>query len=128
MNTLEIEWRHLDVQGSTCERCADTGGAVRDTVAALATECGPKGVKVVLRETRLTQREIADSNLILFNGVPLEQILHNAAASESHCASCSDLTGKADTACRTVDYCGQSFEAIPGHLIRRAACAVARCC
>ncbi len=128
MKTLDIEWRHLDVGGSTCERCAGTGGEVRDAVAALAAECGPKGVKVVFRETRLTERDIADSNLILLNGVPLERILPNAAASESHCASCGDLTGKADTACRTVDYCGESFETIPTRLIRQAACAVAGCC
>lgn len=25
MKTLEIEWRHLDVQGETCDRCYDTG-------------------------------------------------------------------------------------------------------
>lgn len=128
MKTLEIEWRHLDVGGSTCDRCADTGGAVREAVAALTAECGPKGWNIAFRETRLTEQDLGESNLLLFNGVPIEDVLPNAAASESHCASCGDLIGQVDTACRTVDYCGQSFETIPAPLIRQAACAVAGCC
>ncbi len=128
MQTLEIEWRHLDVQGSTCERCADTGSEARDAVAELAKECAPQGWNITFRETLLTEKEIADSNLVLFNGVPIEQVLRNATASESHCASCCDLTGKADTACRTVEHGGRSFETIPADLIRQAACAVAKCC
>lgn len=25
MTRIEIEWRHLDKDGKTCERCSDTG-------------------------------------------------------------------------------------------------------
>ena len=63
---------------------------------------------------------MAQSNLILFNGVPLEELLDGATADENACASCSCLTGS-DTSCRTVQYGGSVYEDIPPELIRRAA-------
>jgi tartrate dehydratase beta subunit/fumarate hydratase class I family protein len=33
MKRLEIEWRHLDKEGRTCDRCADTGDEVRRACA-----------------------------------------------------------------------------------------------
>jgi hypothetical protein len=71
-------------------------------------------------ETELPQEDLAQSNTVLFNGVPLEQLLEGAAASESTCQSCSCLTGTAVT-CRTVEYDGRSYEEIPEELIRKAA-------
>ena len=70
MNLLEIEWRHLDRDGKTCDRCADTGETVREACEALSGELGPAGWEVRLRETLLTDREIGESNMILLNGTP----------------------------------------------------------
>ncbi|MBN2357363.1 DUF2703 domain-containing protein, partial [candidate division KSB1 bacterium] len=44
--------------------------------------------------TKLTPDELAQSNLILLNGIPIENILPNSRAAQSLCPSCCDFTGK----------------------------------
>ncbi|MFZ1829226.1 MAG: DUF2703 domain-containing protein [Candidatus Competibacteraceae bacterium] len=127
MKTLEIEWRHLDQDGRTCLRCSDTLQSLQQVVTQLAAECGPRGVNIAYRETKLSLEQLPESNLILFNGVPLESALPGASASENECQSCGDLCGE-PSVCRTVSVAGHTFEAIPAALIRQAACAVAHCC
>lgn len=119
MKTLEIEWRHYDKEGQTCDRCAATGSSVREVVSALGNELAEKGVTVTFTETLLSEEHMAQSNMLLFNGVPLETVLDNAAADENHCASCSCLTGS-ETSCRTVKFEGNLYEEIPAVLIRKA--------
>ncbi|MGD9210800.1 MAG: DUF2703 domain-containing protein [Desulfobacteraceae bacterium] len=120
MNRLEIEWRHLDKDGKTCDRCADTGTTVQRAYETLSKELRSKGWKVVLKETLLTAERICDSNTILLNGVPIEKLLPNARKSENCCASCGDLLG-APTICRTLMQNGRTYEAIPAALIIQAA-------
>lgn len=128
MNTLEIEWKHLDKEGNTCVRCSDTGEALYDVVSRLAKECKPYGWEIKLKETKLTEREITESNIILFNGKAIEDLLPEAKAAESHCESCCELTGNESTSCRTVEYGGISYEGIPSSVIRQAVCKIAQCC
>ncbi|MBI2987981.1 MAG: DUF2703 domain-containing protein [Deltaproteobacteria bacterium] len=128
MKQLEIEWRHLDKEGNTCSRCSDTGAALNQVVASLATECAPYGWEIALKETKLTEKEIDESNMILVNGMPIEKLLPDASTSQSHCASCCDVLGGESVCCRTIEYGEQSYEAIPARLIRQAICAVAQCC
>lgn len=120
MQKLSIEWRHYEKEGATCERCAATGTSVKDVVSALSSELAEKEITVTFTETILPEEQMAQSNSLLFNGVPLEEVLENAAASENHCQSCSCLTGS-ETSCRTVEYEGKSYEEIPAELIRKAA-------
>jgi len=127
MTALEIEWRHLEKDGRTCLRCADTLQSLQQVVARLAAECAPRGVTLTYRETKLPPERLPESNLILFNGVPLESVLPGAAAANSECLSCGDLCGQ-PSFCRTVTVGNRVFEAIPATLIRQAACAVAGCC
>ncbi|MDS4027447.1 MAG: DUF2703 domain-containing protein [Candidatus Contendobacter sp.] len=127
MKTLEIEWRHLDKDGRTCLRCSDTLQSLQQVIEQLAAECAPHSVDVAYRETKLPIEQLSQSNLILFNGVPLESVLLGASASESECPSCGDLCGQ-PSVCRTVTIGGHTFEAIPASLIRQAACIAAQCC
>jgi len=127
MKRLEIEWRHLDKAGNTCIRCADTEAALKEVASSLATECAPRGWEIALKETKLTEKEIAESNMILVNGVPIE-ILLGAGTAQSHCASCCEVVGEESVCCRTIEHEGRSYEAIPARLIRQAVCAVAQCC
>jgi hypothetical protein len=120
MKELTIEWRHYDKEGATCDRCAATGTSAREVVAGLSAELADKGVTVIFTETNLPEDLMAQSNMILFNGVPLEALLDNAVADANHCSSCSCLTGS-ETNCRTVEYEGKSYEEIPEELIRKAA-------
>ncbi len=119
MKRLEIEWKHLDKDGQTCERCGDTGHTVRRVVKELESELRPKGWEVTFQETLLTDKEIPESNEILLNGVLLEEILPQASKSENCCSSCEELLGL-PTLCRTIEYQGQTYEAIPPELIREA--------
>ena len=128
MKTLEIEWRHLDKDGNTCIRCSDTGDALNDVVGRLAEECKPCGWDIKFRETKLSEKEISESNIILFNGKPIEQILPEAKTSESHCESCCKFTDIPSTSCRTVEFGGTSYEGIPSSLIRQAVCEITQCC
>jgi hypothetical protein len=120
MKELTIEWRHYDKEGETCDRCSATGKSVREVVAVLTDELADRGISVIFSETKLPEALMAQSNMILFNGVPLESVLDNAVADENHCSSCSCLTGS-ETACRTVEYEGKSYEDIPEELIHKAA-------
>ncbi|MCB2191617.1 MAG: DUF2703 domain-containing protein [Deltaproteobacteria bacterium] len=119
MKRLEIEWKHLDKDGQTCERCGDTGDTVRRVVKELESELQSKGWEITFQETLLTDQEIPESNEIRLNGVPLEEILPQATKSENCCSSCEDLLGL-PTLCRTIEYQGTTFEAIPPELIRQA--------
>lgn len=120
MKELAIEWRHYEKEGATCDRCAATGASVREVVAELSNELADKGVTVLFMERKLPEELMAQSNLILFNGVPIEELLVGAEASKNACESCSCLTGT-ETSCRTVVLAGDTHEEIPADLIRLAA-------
>lgn len=120
MMELAIEWRHYEKEGATCDRCAATGTSVREVVSELRNELADKGVTVLLMETKLPEELMAQSNLILFNGVPIEELLVGAEASRNACESCSCLTGT-ETSCRTIAFAGDTHEEIPADLIRLAA-------
>jgi len=120
MKRLDIEWRHFERDGETCLRCSATGKTLHQVVAELEQELGAEGVQVSFRETKLPDSRLAESNVILFNGVPLEEILAGAVSGTSDCPSCACLMGH-QTACRTVEYAGRSYEEIPEELIREAA-------
>ncbi len=119
MKELDIEWRHYSKDGATCLRCSGTGANLAEAVAALTNDLARHGIRVSYRETLLPEQDMPQSNLILFNGIPLEQVLEGAA-SESSCDSCSCLSGS-QTVCRTVELEGMVYEEIPEELIRRAA-------
>lgn len=119
MRTLKIEWKHLDVAGETCNRCYDTGENLVQEVKRLNRALQPKDIEVVLIETKLDDYEVSQSNIILFNGVPIEEIL-NIQVCENYCDSCSTLLG-AKTYCRTVTYDGNEYEDVPAKAIRQAA-------
>ena len=128
MKTIEIEWKHLDKEGNTCIRCSETGEALQEVIEKLAEDCKPCGWEIKFKETKLTVKEISESNVILFNGKAIETVLPEAGVSESHCESCCEFTGNSSTSCRTVEFGGNSYEGIPASLIRQAACEIAQCC
>jgi len=115
---LVVLWQRLVVGGATCERCGDTGDAVRRAVAALSGELAPQGVAVRLEEKPLPPFAVAESNRVFFNGEPLEELL-GAQAGLSHCQSCCEMLGQ-PTDCRTLIVDGQEHEALSGELIVRA--------
>jgi hypothetical protein len=119
MNTLHIEWRHLNIQGNTCARCAETGAALRKVIQELTLELAGRGIQASFEETTLSTDEILRSNTIFFNGTPLEDVVPGVSVGFNHCQSCCELTGST-TMCRTIQWNGIVYEGIPIHLIRWA--------
>lgn len=79
----------------------------------------PQGIEVEWSETILDGTQVPQSNTILFNGVPIEEILV-IQVSENYCDSCTALLG-AETYCRTIMFEGNEYEDIPAKAIRQAA-------
>jgi hypothetical protein len=127
MKTHTIEWQRLVQQGRTCERCHDTGATLRRVVRELNTRCSKAGVRFRLKTIRLTASRMADSNVILIDGEPLEQLAPGVRVTKTDCPSCGELIGQ-PAQCRAVVADGRTHEAVPAELIRAAVCRAADCC
>lgn len=110
---LDIEWRHYDQDGATCDRCSGTGKNLQQVLR----EYAERGVLIELHETLLPATRLNESNLVLINGVPLEELL-SATTGESDCPSCGCLTGSAAN-CRTVQCNGESYEELTVDLLQK---------
>ena len=119
MKVLNIEWNHLDLNRGTCLRCSETGKTLRQVIIELQKELKSKGIKINFIETKLSEKDIQQSNMILINGKPLEYILYGARVAENYCSSCSCLTGS-ETYCRTIQYNEKTYEEIPEEIIQKA--------
>jgi len=120
MKTLDIEWKHLEKDGKTCDRCAETGATLRKVIDDLTGKLAARDIRVTFTETRLPERESPQSNNIFFNGMPLEDLLPGTQVIANHCVSCSDLCSRG-TSCRAVRIGDITYEAIPEFMIRQAA-------
>ena len=118
MKALIIEWKHLDVEGETCDRCSHTGASLVEEIRLLNSKLEARGVQLKLKETKLDKGMVHDSNLILINDIPIEKII-DIKVVDNYCKSCSDLVGS-DTYCRAVHYKGKRFDDVPRIAIREA--------
>ena len=121
-DTLVVEWRHIgrDIE-NTCERCGETGKAVRDVVDQIRAVLEDVGITVRFVENVLPSDAIAESNSILFNGVRLESLVEGMEVTSTPCTSCACITGQDGAECRAIEYNGERYESIPPELIARAA-------
>lgn len=115
MKKLSIEWKHYSKKGETCLRCNNTGRNIKEALGDIADNPNYKDVDVSYKETRLGAKKMSESNMVLINNKPIEEIL-NADVSENYCHSCSCLSGK-DTNCRTIKISKDTIEEIPKDLI-----------
>jgi hypothetical protein len=116
---LEIEWKHFDVGGATCERCGSTGDALNTVIEELRSEFAPAGVKINLTKTLLEKTRIAESNEIRMNGMLIEDLLAAGVVS-TDCSSCGTLAGES-TCCRAIEIGDEQYETIPPEMIKKAA-------
>jgi hypothetical protein len=116
---LEIEWKHFAVGDATCERCGNTGDALRTVIEELRREFAPAGVKINLTETLLDKTRLAESNEIRMNGMLLEDLLAAGVVS-TDCPSCGTLAGES-ACCRAIEIGDEQYENIPPELIKKAA-------
>jgi hypothetical protein len=118
MTTLKIEWKHLNVDGETCDRCYDTCENLYHEVKRLNKVLVPKNITIELIDTKLSAQDVVQSNTLLINDVPIENII-DVKVSTNYCESCSTIIGK-DSYCRTVIFDGNEYEDIPAKAIRQA--------
>jgi len=59
----------MAVDGKTCDRCAGTGDELHQLVDHLRKECAPRDVHITLKEAKLTEKQIGESNHIFINGI-----------------------------------------------------------
>lgn len=124
MKTHTVEWKHLDRNGRTCDRCHDTGANLRTVIRKLNTSLRSRRVRFRLKETLLKPDRLAESNSIIIDGQPLETILPATRVTSTECGSCGELLGRA-TDCRAVTKDGKTHETIPAEIIHDALCKVA---
>ncbi|WP_292409248.1 MULTISPECIES: DUF2703 domain-containing protein [unclassified Methanoculleus] len=91
-----------------------------DIVERIRPVIEEEGIMVQVVETVLEDDAIADSNSILFNGRPFEDLIEGMKVTSTPCASCACITGQDDVECRAVEYGGERYESIPPELIARA--------
>lgn len=127
MKTHLIEWKRLVKLGRTCDRCEDTGATLRKVIRELNTGCVKARVRFRLKTVRLPAARLAESNAILIDGQPLEQLVPRARVGETDCPTCGELTGET-LKCRALNVDGRTHDSVPAELIRAAVCRVADCC
>jgi ribosomal protein S14 len=121
MKTHTIEWKHLDRNGRTCDRCQETGTNVRAVIRKLNNSLRAQRVRFRLKETLLEPDRLAESNSIIIDGQPLETLLPATRVTTTECGSCGELLGQA-TDCRAVTKNGRTHETIPEEIIQDALC------
>ena len=119
MKTLVIEWqRLLDEQKQTCPRCGSTEQEVEKAVQELNHVLNPSGVVASLVKKAIApesfKKDVLESNKILIAKKTLEEWLGAKTGQSKCCETCGDAE------CRTVEYGGDTHEAIPADLIVRA--------
>lgn len=119
MKTLLVEWqRLLDEEKQTCPRCGSTEQEVEKAVKDLNQMLAPSDIAVNLVKKAIYpetfKKDALQSNKILIAGKTLEEWLGATTGQSKCCETCGDAE------CRTVEYGGDSHEAIPAELIVRA--------
>lgn len=118
MKTLPIVWQRLVSGGETCPRCAGTGDEVARAVQQLRTQLLPLGIEPVLDTREIDEASFkahpSESNRIWIAGKPMEEWVDASVGSSPCCSVCGD------SACRTVDVGGTSYEVVPEELLVKA--------
>lgn len=122
---LVIEWKHIGNEiEKTREEFEETGMTLAAVLAEIRMLLEMEGVAVRMVETVLPDEVAMEPERLLFNGVPVEELLEGVevTATACACASCDSCeTCGEGGECRTLRYNGEEYEAIPPELIGRAA-------
>lgn len=119
MKLLQIKWQYLrNSAGETCGRCGGTYQSVINSIEKLRAVLKPVDIEPVLEikeiDSETFKEDPAQSNRIWIMEKPLEEWL--GAQVSSSC--CDTVCYNSD--CRTLQFEGQIFEAVPENLIVKA--------
>ena len=112
---LEIEWKRLMKDGSTCPRCDETGSNIIEAISALEGYCGRRGIRIVFEKGEIPEEEFLEdpsiSNIITIDGKRLEDWIGGKVGKSKCCDECGDND------CRTIEVEDEVHEGIPVRLI-----------
>jgi hypothetical protein len=117
---LLLEWQRLFEDPKDCERCSQTHLEIQKAVEMMSADTAFGNVDVQVKKYDLVPMEIAQSNTVSLNGLPLETLLEAEAVTMTSCTSCSCSMDQ-DVDCRAVVIDGVTYEKIPAELIVKAA-------
>jgi len=120
MKQLPIVWqRFVSREGLTCPRCNSTYQEIQKAVDKLKAALRPLNIEPVLEIKEIDENVFnttpSESNRIWIGGRPMEAWLGGNIGNSPCCSVCGD------SACRTVEVAGATFEKIPEALITKAA-------
>ena len=120
MKQLPIVWQRLvSREGTTCPRCSNTHQEVQKAMDKLKEVLSPLNIEPVLEikeiDENIFKTTPSESNRIWIGGRPMEAWLGANVGSSRCCSVCGD------SACRTVEIAGATFETIPEDLLIKAA-------
>lgn len=78
-----IEWRHIDLGQPFSGHCSETGATLWEVITTLGQEHWLDDIELELKNTILHPEETEESNIVLINGIPIEQILKTGDTSGS---------------------------------------------
>jgi hypothetical protein len=119
MKSLPIVWQRLvNSDGRTCDRCNATYQEMQQAVTKLKEALRPLGIEPGLEFRELDEKSFkanpSESNRIWIAGRPMEERLGASVGSSRCCSVCGE------SACRTVEVGGATFEVIPETLFLKA--------
>lgn len=121
MKTLLIEWKHFNKGSATCERCSLTGDNLKVIIKELKKKIHTFGINIEYRETKLTEANMDQSNQVIIDGMPIENLVPDTVVDQNYCSSCSGLIANPGSCnCRTIKQGENTYEAIPKELIKTA--------
>jgi hypothetical protein len=119
---LVIEWKHIGNEiEKTREEFEETGMTLAAVLAEIRMLLEMEGVAVRMVETVLPDEVAMEPERLLFNGVPVEELLEGVEVTATSCSCVSCESCGEGGECRTLRYNGEEYEAIPPELIGRAA-------
>jgi hypothetical protein len=119
MKTITIEWFCYERQGKACGRCEESYRTIRHAIGKVSSQLKERGVSVDLREHRLDEATMEQSNSVSINGKDIMILLQERDDIFSYCRSCTELTGT-PTECRTFIYRSKAYESIPEEMVIEA--------
>lgn len=110
---LVIEWKHIGNEiEKTREEFEETGMTLAAVLAEIRMLLEMEGVAVRMVETVLPDEVAMEPERLLFNGVPVEELLEGVevTATACACASCDSCeTCGEGGECRTLRYNGEKY-------------------
>jgi len=112
-----IEWRHLDLGQPFSGHCSETGATLWEVITTLGQEHWLDDIGLELKNTILLPEDTEESNTVLVNGIPVEQILNTG---DTFGCSGGQDTGSEVTPLQRVPPGRDVLKGIPYEVLRKA--------